>query len=361
MISRRIVWMLTTVLIFPLTGCWDAHPLDNQGIVMSLGISPSSQKGNLKWTFTFPNVTLSPGSLTSLKRREQYYNITVQAPTFAEALMRVQQQSSRILYLGQLQSFIWPDTLPWQQLWPVVTAINSHGPIPKTFWVMAATPPVHAVMAFVSPQIVAPRTYLAAYFDCTHCQPFMLGQRGWQFWSHAMTPGISPYVPLVNLQQNKPVVSQILVYPPSGRPVLYSQSETKGFGFLSGKIKRAALSLNWHGRSVGLIKLHDSHRISVKKIPGSVMVNETLQVTGFIDQPPQESSSQEVQNHIRRLAQQRILEWCLKAIHRANATKTDPFGYAQSVLWTQGRRTTFLPIQAHITVLVSLKGEGMLR
>lgn len=361
MMARRLAWSLSGLLALPLSGCWDVHPLEDQGIVLAIGISHGSQKGALRWTFTFPNVTLSPSSLTSVKRREQYYDVTVHASTFGDAVMRAQQKSSRIIYLGQLQGLIWPDTLSWRKLWPIVAALNAQGPIPKTFWMMAATPPLQAVMKFVSPQVVAPRTYLATYFDCVHCQPFSLAQRGWEFWSHSLTPGVSPYVPLVNLEHGNVAIRQIVVYPSSGHPVPYSPQETEGFGFLSGKVKRAALSVHWNGHTVELTKLHDGRSVSVRKAPGGIMVNETLRVSGFIGEPPAESSPLRSQNLIRRLAQQRIVTWCLAAIRQANNTRTDPFGYAASVLWGQGKRTPFLPIHAHITVSVSLKGEGMLR
>ena len=359
--SRSVVWLFMGLLTLSLSGCWDDHPLDNQGIVVSLGISPEPKTGDFKWTFTFPNVTLSPSSLASIKSNEQYYRISVDAPTFAGAVTKAQQESSRIVYLGQLHTFIWPNTLSWQQLWPVVSALNSQGPIPKTFWVMAATPSVKTLMTFVSPQVVAPRSYLATYFDCIHCQPFLLGQHEWEFWSHGVTPGISPYVPLINLRGHKLAIRQILVYPPSGQPVLYSTRETTGFGFLSGKIKRATVSLDWNGNHVGLTRLHDSHHITVHKTAKGMMVDESIRVTGFIDQTAPESQPILSQNKIRELAQKRIIYWCLTAIHKANETRTDPFGYGQSILWQQGQRAAFLPIHAHITVSVSLKGEGMLR
>ncbi len=361
MMRRVVRWMLLGFLALPLSGCWDAHPLDDQGIVMSLGIAPSSRPGDLRWTFTFPNVTLSPSSLTSIKPGEQYYNLTVRAPTFAEAVMRVQQQSSRIIYLGQLQAFLWPDTLSWRQLWPVITALNTQGSIPKTYWMIASTSPTQAVTALVSPEVVAPRTFLATYFDCPHCQPFVLGLRGWEFWSHAITPGMSPYAPVIRLDRHKVIIRQILVYPLSGRPVSYSQKETEGFGFLSGKIQRAALSLNWHGNRVSLTQLHDSHHITVRSVPNGIMVDETLKINGFIDQPPPQSAAQPSQDLIQQLAEKRIVAWCLAAIHRANQTQTDPFGYSEPILWNRRQRATFLPIHARITVTVSLKGEGLLR
>ena len=361
MMSKRIAWILSGLLALPLTGCWDNNPLDDQGIVMSIGIFPSSQKGDLRWIFTFPNVTLTPSSLANIKADKQYYDLTVNAPTFAEAVMKAQEESSRIVYFGQLHNFMWPTTLSWQQLWPVVASLNDVGSVPKTFWVMATKPSVKPIMKFVSPQVVAPRTYMATYFDCSHCQPIVLGQREWKFWSRAITPGINPYAPVIDLEDNKLAIRQILVYPPSGRPVVYSPEETRGFGFLSGKIKSASLWLKWKGRQVGVSQLHDSHSISARKAGDGIRVDETIRVKGFIEQPSPKSSSLRDQNLLRQLAQQRILSWCLEAIHRANETHTDPFGYAESVLWSQDQKAKFLPIHARITVLVSLKGEGMLR
>ncbi len=354
--------LLLLFLLLSLTGCWDSKPIDHQGIVLMMSIRSAKTPGQYDWRFVFPNVTLSPSSLSSIAPSEEYYDIRVTAPNFAVAVMLAQQKSARSLYLGQLEGIVWDTHLPFSHLWPLFSAINGAGTIPKTFWVMTADGgSLSQYMNFVSPQVVAPRIALAAYFDCSRCSPVQLGERGWKFWSDAVSPGISPYAPVVQLKQNSLAVREVAVYAPSGHAVVYTPAETQGLGYLTGRVQRLTLTFPWHGQMVSLARVSDSRSVKTWDTPQALDVRETIHLTAFID----EVSGQNVvtrsdEREIARRAEQNVLDLCLLAIQRANATHTDPFGYGRSSAWFHPI-PGFHPIAATVTVIVKLKGEGVIR
>lgn len=354
--------LVLVFLLLSLTGCWDSKPIDHQGIVLMMSIRAAKSPGQYDWRFVFPNPTLQASSLSSIKRGEEYYNIQVMAPNFADAMMLAQEKSARSLYLGQLEGIIWNTRLPFSHLWPLVSAINAAGTIPKTFWVMAADGgPLSTYMNFVSPQVVAPRIALAAYFDCTRCSPMQLGERGWKFWSDAVSPGISPSVPIVQIKQGNLAVQEVAVYAPNGNAVVYTPAETQGLSYLIGKVHRLTLTFPWHGHMVSLERVSDNRSVKTWPTPQALDVRETIHLNASIDEVSGQNAVTLSDEHaIARRAEHDVLELCLLAIHRANATQTDPFGYARPGEWFHPREG-FYPIQATITVILTLKGEGVVR
>lgn len=354
--------LVLVFLLLSLTGCWDSKPIDHQGIVLMMSIRAAKTPGQYDWRFVFPNVTLSPSSLSSITPSDEYYDIRVTAPTFATATMRAQEKSARALYLGQLEGIVWDTQLPFRQLWPLLSAVNAAGTIPKTFWVMTADGgSLSRYMNFVSPQVVVPRIALAAYFDCTRCSPMRLGERGWQFWSDAVSPGVSPAVPVVQLKKGELAVRTIAVYAPNSQAVVYTPAETQGFGYLTGRVQRLTLDFLWHGQMVSLARVSDRRSVQTRPTPQALHVRETVHLNAFIDDVSgQNRVTLRDERAIARRAEHDVLELCLLAIHRANATQTDPFGYARPADWFHPS-PGFRPIQATITVILTLKGEGVIR
>ncbi len=349
--------LVLVALLLSLTGCWDSKPIDHQGIVLMMSLRAAKTPGQYDWRFVFPNVTLSPSSLSSLKPGEEYYDIQVMAPNFATAVLRAQEKSARSLYLGQLEGIIWDTRLPFGHLWPLVSAVNAAGTIPKTFWVMATDGvSLSRYMNFVSPQVVAPRIALAAYFDCRRCSPMQLGERGWQFWSDAVSPGVSPSVPIVQLKQDNLAVREVAVYFPTGQAVVYTPAETQGLSYLLGRVRRLTLTFPWHGHRVSLARVSDRRSVKTWDTPQALDVRETIHLKAFIDEVSGQNAVTLSDEHaIERRAERDVLDLCLLAIHRANATQADPFGYASPGDWFHPRGG-FRPIRATITVSLTLKG-----
>lgn len=343
-----------------LGGCWDSTPINHEGIVLGIGINPGSQPHQYQWHFVFPNVTLTPSSLSSVQQDTEYYEVTVQAPTFATAVVRAQQASLRTLYLGQLQVVIWSPRLALRQWQPILAAINAIGAIPKTFWVMTTqTPSVTHILTANSPQVAAPRFALSAFFDCTRCQPIDLATRGWRAWAASVSPGITPAVPVVARTAMGISVRSLAVYSEKGPAVVWPPTATEGYGYLMGRVNRLALALPWQDGMVSISRLVARATHSVTLTRTGLAVRVRIHVTGWVDPMagPTTSINLAQEHAIRQAAEHAILRQCLQAVALANRTHTDPFGYGRAIGWQHPSAAT-MPLHVTITVAMVLKGEG---
>ncbi|PSR20347.1 MAG: hypothetical protein C7B47_18085 [Sulfobacillus thermosulfidooxidans] len=108
--------------------------------------------------------------------------------------------------------------------------------------------------------------------------------------------------------------------------------------------------------------MHEHRALSIHQIGHTLDVKENIRLSGYIDEVAGHQIMQlSSQQAVITQAEHEILQACLDAIHRANATHVDPFGYAERIFWFGTHSSAFMPIHAQITVTISVKGEGILR
>ncbi|WP_053960818.1 Ger(x)C family spore germination C-terminal domain-containing protein [Sulfobacillus thermosulfidooxidans] len=357
-------WIMALLLPM-ITGCWDQRPIEQEAIVVGMGVTRNHQ-----WTMVFPNVAVSVGSLTGIPPSQQFYSVTVKAKTWPQALEEAQAAIDRNISFGELQVLALDRHLQTPSVAKIVDALNAMGPIPATFWLMAAQRGPLTLLTRSSPQTIVPYYYLSTYFDCTNCHAINLDQREWQWWAQSETPGISPYVPLVVPISGGITVRQILVYPPHGSPQLMPITATTGFAYLTGRVLHAALTVPVESYKFVLGKVGESVKVHAHFTSQSVAVHITIHAHGIImSTPPGVIVTRDMEEIASHQAAQRIAAESLTAIRWANETHTDPFGFAKSAAWAHPilaaqfspEQLTQLPIHAQVTVKFQVLGEGVSR
>lgn len=351
-----------------LTGCWDQAPIENRAMVVALAVDPGT-RGDVRWTFLFPNVSVTASSLGSTTPEESFYAIPVEAPSLPAAFTAVQERLARDVYPGQLQVLLWSDRLATREVASVVAAVNQNGLIPSAAWVLATTGPAARILTAPSPQSVVPSYYLAKFFGCRACQPFELGQQTWEWWDRHETPGVAPLAPVAQASGQTVTINRLAVYPPAGPPAIMPPLATEGYGFLRGRVNKATLSWRWHGQLLTLADIRDRPTVRVHLVPGAVAVQETIDATGILAAVPERQPMEAAEAAAAHLAARAILQRCRAAIRFANRTRTDPFGYARLAAWTDNRAASGmtpatldrLPIRADLTVHVTVRGAGEFR
>jgi hypothetical protein len=110
-----------------------------------------------------------------------------------------------------------------------------------------------------------------------------------------------------------------------------------------------------------VFKIKTGDASGVRQQGMGLAVHEVLHMTAFIDEVAgRHFVSRSAESSIAKTAEQQILQQCLAAVAHANATRTDPFGYARAIQWFHPYRE-FAPIDAVLRCRVTLKGEGMIR
>ena len=348
-----------------LTGCWNQRAIDQRAIVMAMGISAHHQ-----WTFLFPNVSVTASSLSSLGQSAQFYSITVKARSFQTAMHRVQLQASREVSIGDLQLVDLSADLSRRQLSRIMDAMILTGRVPAQAWFAASQTAPATLLMHHSPQTVVPVYYLSSYFDCHECHAAEFGIRAWQWWDRAMTPGVSPILPMLTKTQEGAQVRQLLVYPPHGKPVVMPRSVTQAFAYLTGKVKNGTQKVLVGGETYEVSRIFDHTTSRVRLTPTAVDVRAVLHAKGeMADTPPGLLVTRATERAVDRATEQKMVQLSRRAIRWANQTHTDPFGYAKRAAWLDNptaasipsQLLVTLPIKAVITARVKVQGEGLAR
>ncbi|NMP25058.1 spore gernimation protein [Sulfobacillus harzensis] len=363
---RGVRRLLVLGLMLPLvSGCWNQRPIEQRAIVMAVGVTAHHQ-----WQFLFPNVAVTADSLTAIPSAQQFYTVTVQAPTWQQAVQRVQVAMDRKVSVGELQLLIVDQHLSTGQVTRIVDSLQTTGAVPATFWIAASPGSPTVLLESTSPQTVVPYYYVTSYFDCRHCHPLRLGAHGWQWWARNATPGDSPYLPLTQRRAGGVTVRHVVVYPLHGRPVLMPPSVTEGFAYLTNRAVDVAVPVSVDDQAYTVARLHTHARTRVRLTPRAVAVQVQIRTSGIIeDVPPHTVVTRALEQRVGLAAARVIAARAQAAIAWANRTHTDPFGYAKRAAWlddTLGAtfsptRLTTLPIHAQIAVQVTIHGEGVAR
>lgn len=351
--------------LMSLSGCWDQRAIENRTIVMALGIS-----AHHRWTFIFPNVTVSASSLASGGQSAQFYSITVQARSYQTAMHRVQLQAAHQVSTGDLQLVDLSTDLSRKQVWRIVDAMILTGGVPAQVWLSASPTAPATLLTHPSPQTVVPVYYLASYFACHACHAAEFGIRAWRWWDRAVTPGVSPILPILTKTQEGAEVRHMLVYPSHGKPVMMPRRVTQGFVYLTGKVKSGTQQVLVGGATYVVSQILDHTTSRVQLTPTAVDVRAVLHANGeMADMPPEHLITRATERAIERAADQRLVQLSREAIQWANQTHTDPFGYAKRAAWLDNSTAAAippqilanLPIKAVITARVKIEGEGLAR
>jgi hypothetical protein len=352
------------VLLFSLTGCWDQRPIEDRAVAIAVAVSRADQ-----WAFVFPNVAVTVSNLGQIPPGQEFYALAVRAPTWPEALRRLQTRMSRQVSLGELQLLVVDKGLSHAAVTRIIDDMNTDGSVPATFWVAAAAKPI-AIVQLTSPQSIVPYYILSQYFDCTACHALTMGEHAWQWWADDGTPGDTPYLPLIEGRPDSFTVRQWMVYATDGPPTAAPPPITEGMAYLLGRVHAAVLSVKVHGMPFELDRVQASVRESSHLTPRAVIARIRIQVKGNIgDTPPHEVLTRKLEQVIDRAASARLTQLCAEAIDWTNRHHADPYGFGKRAAWRDNElgeemssaTLSELPVRAHIDVEVHVQGEGVMR
>jgi hypothetical protein len=341
-----------------MAGCWDQLPFPNRAEVLVISVRPARHPGQYRWTFYFPNPTVTVRSVSSLKPTDQLYADSADAATLAQAFALEEQQTSRSLYLGSVEDLAWSTQVPTAEVVQLMDGYTRDGLLPKSAYVVVSAESLDKVLTPL-PQEVVPAIYLTRFFACSQCQAIMLTEQQWKLWDSIWTPGISPVVPTVSTQGT---VDELSVYRSVGKPVLFNPIETIGWAYLMGKVHRESATVKLPSGYASVSGLRSASITDVRRQGRHLVVRATIKVTGAVAQWPQPAPlTPEDVTFLQMRAARAVLDQCLAAIQRGDATHTDPFGFARTYDYQHPGEPPLpadTPYVAHLAVSVTLQGTG---
>ncbi|MCY0898466.1 MAG: spore gernimation protein GerC [Firmicutes bacterium] len=328
---RRRRWaavMLIVSLSWLLAGCWDQLPMANRASALALSVTKAAPHA-FRFTFYFPNPTVTVSSISNLATEREFYTSTAVAPALGLAYRRVQSQITRDLYLGQLEDIIISADLTTADVAALINAYNRMGVVPKMVY-LVGTPNNRGTLP-VNLQEPVPTVYFTKYFDCRTCQPVFLARREWKVWDAFETPGVSPVIPY-GITPTR--IDRLMVYPHRGRPYIMTRQETLGWGFLTNHMVKDTVGVRLAN---GLVVVNNVTDVAVTHMAieaGHLAVAAEILARGDIAGWPESVPlTNAVLKIVERQLARAIIRDCLAAVNFANRTKTDPFGFTRDYLF----------------------------
>ncbi|CAB1128440.1 putative Spore gernimation protein [Candidatus Hydrogenisulfobacillus filiaventi] len=348
-----------------LGGCTVSRAMNDRLPVIAVAVEPAGPT-LYRWTLVFPNLattasTLPQGSIASAP----FFAARVTAPSLQRALTRAEAGRARALDPGQLLAVVFSPRLTCARLATLVTAFNTVGFLHPSFW-MAAGPP--QAVEERGPEAVAPEYPLDKYFSCVACHPLDTSIPGWKLWTETASPGMSPVLPLLSPAGDGPRVRQVVVFPARHPAVVMNPAETRGWAYLTGRVRRESLDLVWRGGRYTLVGVRSRVRRRVRWAAGVKQAHVAVRVVADqVQGPPGVAVTAAVLPALERQAAAAILRDCRRALAFAARTRTDPFGFGRDLDWQAGpgaaglpaARLASAPIRAVVTVQVYLKSGGL--
>lgn len=359
---RGLFVLVLSAMSLLMTGCWDQHPVETRAAVAEIGIDPGSGPGSYRYTFTFPNVTTSVGSLASTPASQEFYSIQVSAPNLLQALQAARRRESRSLYLGQVRILCLSTHLSPATWRSTLNTMADSGRFVLTTWLVAA-PNANQVVSLSPPVEVVPEVGLYNAMVC-RCQAIRWPGRTWQIWSDMVTSGVSPAVVDVQRQGSEFRLSHLEVLGDQALSAWNAQP-TDGWAYLTGRMVKDTLTVPVDGQPivVGLIRGHSRLHFTIHG--DHIGVSDALSYSGVLFGVPADHDTLELNNAVQRRVEHTILELTQSAWAKALQSHTDPMGWHRDARWVNDNipegPISWQHWSLHTTVHFKLREEGVLR
>lgn len=353
--------MYSVMLLWVLTGCWDQRPVESRAAVAAIGIDPTQVRGIQRYTFMFPDSTITASSLPATTSAQEFYPLIVTAPSLLLALKQVQAQQSRALYLGQVRIVALATALPasmWQQ---TLFSMADSGRFVLTLWVVG-TPDAKRLVELTPRSEVVPEVALYRALTC-HCQAIRWPGRGWRVWAMAATPGVSIHVADVAVSRHTFGLRSLLVVGPQAKP--WSAHATTGWAYLTGHVNHDLMAVTVGKVRVTVALIRGTSQLRIRGHLDHVVVTDTLRYSGVLVVGSTPQSPDLSDAAVERAVMTKIRDDMEAAWHASIRTGTDPMGWHRDATWVDMRWTH--PVSDwngwHLVPVVhfTLREEGILR
>ena len=332
LVQRIFPALILLTLCTTLVGCWDQRPVETRGAVAAIGVDPGSRPGVYRFTVVFPNVTTTASSLATTPSDQEFFHYTVQEPNLTAALAAVQRRQSRSLYLGQIRILALSTRLAPTVWGRVMRSAVQSGRMVLTFAVVG-TPNAQALVSLSPHSEVVPELALYRALTC-HCQPILVANRAWRVWAEMETPGVTPDVSHVGLQDAGFVIRGIDLVTP--RAIMsWSLPQTWGWAYFTGHVNEGSLTVAVAGHLITVGRIRGRIQQSFTVVGHQIQMHNQLTYTGqLVSGGDALGNPLETDQRVDQAVAVRLLALCQQALATAEASAVDPFGWHRDLQWT---------------------------
>ena len=253
--------LFAVALSLLLSGCWDLEEIENRGVALAIGFD-LTQDGKVEATVQLPR----PQALNYARGQnpstpgEQFIISSAPGETAWDALMQVDKQTSRKLYLGHLQAVVIGEDLARSGFYGVLDALIRHAKISRQARVLIAQKAGDIIRQPVVGELL-PAFYFSAFYESQSNTESTADVRLWRAWHDLAMPGQSSYIPHISVDQNQFKLEGIELI---GHRQLVGQLDGKtarGFNWLRGAVKSGSLVVEVMGQPYTLHLVRNTRHV----------------------------------------------------------------------------------------------------
>jgi spore germination protein KC len=335
---RRItvVAVMTALLTWSLTGCWDDKSLDTRTLVLAMGFYPARQPGQIAVYFAIPTpagLTSDSGSSSSGGASGPPIIILKGVGhSIGQAFSAAQASTNRDLYLGHTIFLLFSTKLSPKALRRLVNALDRIGTLDKTPFVAATSAPFASVMGTI-PQEHFPPLYYEELFSCTTCQQLMLGVRFWEMSDRLWTPGVDLVLPLLRPTKQGPAVDEVALYRGTRYVMTLTPKETAAYAIAAGLSRKTSIFFPrlW---DTNLDFVADKAHVATRMMHGRLQATLAIHATATLESiaTPTETAAQVAA--ISQKAAALLADQAVSFVRLSQRHDVDALGFGRSLAWS---------------------------
>lgn len=269
-------------LCLALAGCGIATAIDNRALAIGLGVDPAPGGENL-YTFQVP----SPQSLGGSRGGgNSFYFPAARAHSLAQAIGRVEDMTSRDIYLGQLQVILISVKLPPAQRQHFLTEIRRIGETDRTEWIALADGSAAELLVPPKGQEELPASFYQTHFSCRGCQSTDMSIRTWRAEADLASPGLTALLPVVRSRGGTPDIARVAAVQRGGMPLVLSEADSQALMMLLGRMTKGAIRVETPDGPAVVRSLSAHARRKARLVGGRLELADQVTLYGEVASQP---------------------------------------------------------------------------
>lgn len=319
------------VMALVASGCWDVQEVDRRDFAVALGIDATSGASvRVSAQIAGPGGVLPPSSQAKAGD-PKFFTVSSTARSIVQAIANLQAMTFRTIYLGQLKSVVFGETLARRGLERYLDFLTRTPNVPRSVNIYVAREPVGELLKRAPAEGLIPGLGLREQVQCImkrdQAKPIEL----WRFLSTLDEPGEDPFAPMLR-------------YDEANRAMVLSSEAVfrhdQLVGFLNPDQTRALAILQSH-RGGGVLEVPGAGNatITLRSITGKSRVIPVgpnlnrfvvkVKANGLLNEDSMARSglSSRSIKHLEALVAHRLQQLCHTTIAKLQEWEADPLGF----------------------------------
>ncbi len=223
-----------------LAGCGrTTDPIDDRALVLGVA-ADAAGRDEIKYTLEIP----SPQSLSgSSGGGNDFYLATAAAKSFDGAISRMEDRTSRDIYLGQMHVLILALDLPARLRDRLLQEEQRIGETDHTEWLVLAAGKAANLLKPPPLQERLPAFFYSTHFNCRGCQAVDFGMPAWRAEADLAAPGGVAVLPVAKAEDGSIAIDRVAALRRGKPPVLFTPDETLAVMALRGKLGKGSFEV----------------------------------------------------------------------------------------------------------------------